>query len=130
MQWVLWSMPNTNIERKTIISFLEKAGGIEKVEKEASIILNEFYSLPNREQLLYQVDFKKAPSIVSLGNSVKVVPFPENKSFPAVIQVKYVSRMREKIIFIFDPKASLDLNKNLFVQVVNNIFIPNYSFKE
>lgn len=122
LQWVSWSQPSTNIERKKVIQLLEKAGGVEKIEKEASMIFNEFSVLSKKEQLSYQIDLSKAPFIASLGNSVKI--------FPSFIKVQYPSRGREKVFFIFDPDKNPDLSKNLFVQVLDNIFIPNYSLKE
>lgn len=107
---------------------LQKTGGVERVNEEAQRLFREFYANSGEVKFLYEADLKTFPAIASIGNSVTI--YPATKEIPASIRVRYGSHLLTKFIFIFDPKTDPQIEKSLFMEVTNSIFIPNYNRKK
>jgi hypothetical protein len=113
-----------------VTEMFDKAGGVDKVNREAKIIFDRFGT--NNPDFLSESDLKDFPAISALGNSVgtflqpTVVTFHQSIKidFPPHIRVRRGLHSNTMLIFIFEPNKVTELkDASSFVQVTSNIFV-------
>ena len=135
---------HTVITNEQVMARFEKAGGVDKINKEAEVIFRVFgtndlfilqdYGIPHLNdyhEIKNHTEITNFPAIFALGDMVMVQGGASNAA--PEIRVRYGKHNQAKTIHIFPPNFDVDkatnssnisafLNDSSYLRVTNNIF--------
>jgi hypothetical protein len=108
--------------KSEVVQRLQKAGGVDKVNKEAMAIFDRYRT--NEPVWFFGPRLQEVPTIASLSDNERVILEQRGDTNRTCINVAYGSHRNTKVLLIYDPRrVPTDDRLAGYLQITTNIFL-------